>query len=77
MAAIDLIKKMAKNILTDELKGLIKGTARGDDAQVLVKHQKRIANRINDSVRERNSIFNSVEWRVTRHINERRVVRHS
>jgi len=41
----------------------MEGSARSDDAQVLVEHQKRVANGIYDGVRERDSVGNLDEWR--------------
>src|SRR5450830_1400613 len=67
LTIVNFINQMPANILIGELEGLVKGSARGDDAQVLVEHQKRVANRINDSVRERDSVWNLDEWRDLRH----------
>ena len=49
---------MAANILIDEMKGLVEGSARGDDAQVLIEHKDRVANGIDDGICERKFVLN-------------------
>ena len=41
LTIVNLINQMPADILIGELEGLVKGSTRGDDAQVLVEHQKR------------------------------------
>ena len=59
LTIVDLVNQMTADILIDEMEGLIEGPARGDDAQVVVEHQKRIANGIDDGMRERGCVWNS------------------
>src|ERR1700688_3413214 len=64
MTVFDLIKQMATNILTGELKDLIEGAARSGDALIPVEHQERVANGINNRMRERqrDPLWNVSEW---------------
>jgi hypothetical protein len=50
---------------------LKEGPARGNDTQVVVEHQKRIANRIDDGVRQRSRIRNGCVWDMFRHYRNR------
>ena len=54
LPAVDLIKQVTADFVTDEPKGIVKGAARGDDAEVVVEHHERTADGIDDGIRERN-----------------------
>ena len=62
LPAVDLIKQVTADFVTDELKGIVKGAARGDDAEAVVEHRRRIADGIDDGIRERDSVFYVDEW---------------
>src|ERR1035437_6960525 len=64
LTIVNLINQMPPDILIDELEGLIEGPARGDDAQIVIEHQKRVANGIDDGVRECGCVWNEGEWHV-------------
>ena len=61
LTLVNLINQPTADILIDELESLQEGAARGQDTQVVVEHQKRIANRIDNSVRESRWVRNSCE----------------
>jgi hypothetical protein len=62
LTIVNLVNQMPADIFIGELEGLLEGSARSNDAQILIKHQKRIANGTDDSVRERDCIWNDSEW---------------
>jgi len=67
LTIVNLINQTIADIFIDEMECLIEGPARGDNAQVVVEHQKRVANRIDDGVRKRGRVWNDGKWRSLRH----------
>src|ERR1035437_6744845 len=67
LTIVNLINQTIADIFIDEMKCLIEGAARGDDAQVVIEHQKRVANGIDDGVREGGRVWNSGEGYILRH----------
>jgi len=63
LAIVNFINQMPADILIKEMEDLKEGRARGNDTQVVVEHQKRVANSIDDGMRERRCVWNSSEWR--------------
>src|SRR5471032_1048347 len=68
MTAVDFEKQFVTDIFTSETKCLVKRAARSSDALILIEHQERVTNGIDDGVRERerDSDRNIDEWRVLR-----------
>src|SRR3989337_2604272 len=66
LTVVNLVNQMPPDSLTGELEYLIESPARGDDAQVVVEHQQRVTNGIDDGVRECGSVWNDGEWRILR-----------
>ena len=62
LPAIDFIKQVTADFVTDEPKGTVKGAARGDDAEVVVEHHEWIADSIDDGICERIFVFYGDEW---------------
>ena len=73
LAAVDFPEQAPDHVLTHEPEGLIEGAAGGDDAQILVEHQERVANGIDDGMRERDAILPVVERGVFRQIRSQHV----
>ena len=61
LTIFNLINQMSPDILIDELEDLIESPARSNDAQLLVEHQKRVADGIDDRTRERGGVWNGGE----------------
>jgi hypothetical protein len=57
LSAVNLIKQVAADIVAHKPEGLIERPARGDDAQVMVEHDQRVTDGIDDGMRERKSVF--------------------
>ena len=66
MTAVDLIEQVAADLVAIQPKGIVEGAARSNDAQIVVEHHERIANSIDDGMRERDSVFHIDEWRILR-----------
>src|SRR5664279_2363425 len=61
LTVFNLVDRKTRHILICELEELIEGPARGDDAQLLVEHEKGVADRIDDRAREGNGVWNGGE----------------
>src|SRR5579862_1796968 len=66
LAAVDFIEQAPANILGDKPKGFVEGSACGNDTQIMIKHDQRVADGIDDGMRERNSVFDANERRILR-----------
>ena len=63
----DFIKQMATDVATVSLEGLIERSARSDYVLMLIEDQKRVANGIDDGMRERVFVVKNDEFRFVRH----------
>lgn len=57
MTTVDLIEQKPVDIITGQPKGVVEGSACGNDAKLLVEHYERIADGIDDGICERNSVL--------------------